>query len=200
MPTGYRPPEHPRREPSFPRLTTADLGLNIALASFGVLFLATLLGFIITRLQSPDWKPLGVPDLPSGLWLSTAWLVGLFFSLRKAERLLLGNVHDSFRLWLQASLALAVLFLLTQALNWASLFLGTPVQNLRNLYVYSFVFLTGLHALHVLGGVVPLAVMAARASKTNYSSSRSDGVRLVRRYWDFLLVVWFVLLGALVLF
>jgi cytochrome c oxidase subunit III len=201
MTTGYRPPEHPRREPSFEGTTTAELGLNIALGSFGVLFLATLLGFIITRVEAPDWKPAGSPGLPQGLWLSTLWLVMLSGSLHKAERLLRDNAVDSFRFWLQLSLGLSCLFLITQAANWTSIFWGasSPAQ-VRNLYVYSVVFMTGLHALHVVGGVVPLGVILARSGRLNYSSSRSESVHLVRRYWDFLLVVWIVLLAALVLF
>jgi cytochrome c oxidase subunit III len=200
MTTGYRPPEHPRREPNFERLTAAELGLNVALGSFGVLFFATLLGFVITRAETPGWKPEGAPDLPSGLWLSTLWLVMLFGSLRRAERRLQDNAIQSFRFWIQLSLGLSCLFLITQAANWTSIFATSTPAQVRNLYVYSFVFLTALHALHVVGGVVPLGVILVRSRHQNYSSSRSEGVRLVRRYWDFLLVVWCVLLGALLLF
>jgi cytochrome c oxidase subunit III len=196
--SSYRPPEHPRREPSFPRLSTAELGLNIALASFGVLFLATLIGFVITRVESPTWRTADMPDLPPGLGLSTLWLVALFITFRRAERALSHNALEGFRFWMHATGGLGLLFLLTQGVNWFSLLSGTPSEHLRNLYVYSFLFLTGLHALHVVGGAVPLAVLLWRAD--GYSSSRSEGVRLTRRYWDFLLAMWVVLLSALLLF
>lgn len=198
MTSSYRPSEHPRREPSFPRLSTAELGLNIALASFSVLFVATLVGFVITRVGSPTFRPSETPALPSGLGLSTLWLALLFFSFRRAERGLSQNAFESFRFWLHATGALALLFLLTQSANWFTLLAHTPNAQLRNLYIYSFVFMTGLHALHVVGGVVPLTVITLRAGQ--YSSSRSEGVRLTRRYWDFLLVMWVLLLAALLLF
>lgn len=198
MTSSYRPTEHPRREPSFPRLSTAELGLNIALASFSVLFVATLTGFVITRLGSSTFRTSDMPALPSGLWLSTLWLVLLFVSFRRAERGLSQNAFERFRFWLHATGALAVLFLLTQSVNWFTLLAHTPAPQLKNLYVYSFVFLTGLHALHVVGGMVPLALVTARSGQ--YSSSRCEGVRLTRRYWDFLFAMWVLLLGALLLF
>ena len=66
-------------------------------------------------------------------------------------------------------------------------------------YAFTFYWLTALHAAHVVGGFVPLGIVIARARRRQYSSSRYEGVRLCKQYWDYLGVVWIVLLGDAVL-
>ena len=58
--------------------------------------------------------------------------------------------------------------------------------------------LTGLHAIHVIGGVVSLLVVALRAYRERYSATEYMGVRLVTLYWHFLGAVWLVLVVVLV--
>lgn len=197
VPDSYRVPEHPRREPSFPRLSLGDLGLNVALASFSMLFGASLVGYAVTRAQSATWKTAAMPDIPWGTALSTLLLIACSFTFRLAEDALTKNRREKFRFEIQLTLALGILFLLTQVVNWVLFSSARPPEQLRNLYVFTFYLLTGLHALHVMGGVVPLAVIAVRAQKEVYSSSRSEPIRLTRRYWDFLLVVWLILIAVL---
>ena len=68
-----------------------------------------------------------------------------------------------------------------------------------NLYGFLFYLLTGLHALHVVGGLVPLAVTTARAWQGKYTAVAHAGVEHVALYWHFLDVIWLVLFGVLVL-
>ncbi len=57
--------------------------------------------------------------------------------------------------------------------------------------------LTGLHALHVIGGFVPLLVVLGKAKRREYSSSNHEGVKLCAQYWDYLGVIWTILLSVL---
>ncbi|OQX67590.1 MAG: hypothetical protein B6A08_14610 [Sorangiineae bacterium NIC37A_2] len=197
MKDSYRPPEYPRREPSFEGLTTRELGMNIALASFSVLFLATLIACLVIRSETDNWRNAETPGLPLGLGLSTLLLVVLSAVLYRADRLLLRNAVDSFRFHLQAALGLGLVFLVTQGANTMSVLLGASLEGVRTLAIYSFFLLTGLHALHVLGGVVALLFLTGARE---YSSSKREGVVLVRRYWDFLLAVWLVMMAAFAIF
>lgn len=198
--SSYRPPEHPRREPSFPRTSTAALGFNIALASFSMLFGASLVGYFITRGQSDNWHPTGSFELPSGLWVSSGLLITLSLVFRSADAALTRNNLDHFQRGLRVTLLLALLFLMAQTANWVSWIERSTPGALKNLYTYNFFLLTGLHALHVLGGLWPLAVVNYKAKQGQYSSSRREGVSLTRRYWDFLLLVWLVMAISLSLF
>lgn len=196
----YRPPEHPRREPSFEGLSTRELGMNIALGSFSVLFLATLIACLVIRNDTDNWRNPETPSLPLGLGLSTVLLLVVSWVLRRAQQAIARNSPARLRFDLQAALGLAFVFLATQAANSMSLVHSAPALGLRTLSVYSFFLLTGLHALHVIGGVGALAFVFGRARLQEYSSSQHEGIVLVRRYWDFLLLVWLVMMAAFALF
>jgi cytochrome c oxidase subunit 3 len=74
---------------------------------------------------------------------------------------------------------------------------GIFAAPVRSLYPYTFYMLTGLHAAHVVGGLVPLTLVMSRARRREYSSSSHEGVQLCVHYWHYLGVVWLVLFSAL---
>jgi cytochrome c oxidase subunit 3 len=89
-----------------------------------------------------------------------------------------------------------VLFLANQAWNWSSLVAANMTAKV-NLYGFTFYLLTGLHAAHVIGGLIPLGIVALRARAGRYSPAAYGGVEYTRMYWHFLGGVWiamFVLL------
>ena len=53
-----------------------------------------------------------------------------------------------------------------------------------------FYALTGLHAVHVLGGLVPLAIVTVAAYQGMYGRKKHAAVRYTAIYWHFLAVVW----------
>jgi cytochrome c oxidase subunit 3 len=57
--------------------------------------------------------------------------------------------------------------------------------------------LTGTHALHVIGGLPPLAVALAKARAGRYSPQEHAGVVLCAMYWHALDAIWVVLYGTL---
>ena len=56
------------------RFEAGKLGMWLFLASLAMLFGATVIGFIVIRLQTDDW-PATLPPLPPILWLSTLLLL-----------------------------------------------------------------------------------------------------------------------------
>ena len=94
------------------------------------------------------------------------------------------------------TIGLGITFLASQTRVWLTLENIQLPSTARTLYAFSFAVLTGLHAIHVLGGFVPLTVCAVRASRERYSSFDYVGVTYCAMYWHFLLFVW---LGLLVL-
>lgn len=194
--SSLRAPEYPRREQSFKNTTSAQMAMYIGLASLGVFFSASVLGLFITRAASDSWR-VDSPDPPSGLWASTLVLLFLSASMHYGEKLLARNNRTGLVRWLGFALLASGAFLVLQIHNWRSMSDALFGVELKSLYVFCFYFLTVLHALHVAAGVIPLAVVYRRAQHDEYSSSRNEGVRFVRQYWDFLFVVWIVLLLAL---
>jgi heme/copper-type cytochrome/quinol oxidase subunit 3 len=96
-------------------------------------------------------------------------------------------------------LALGVAFLLVQTLNWWKMVAVDAVLATESLYAFTFYVLTGLHALHVVGGLIPLAITTWRSHRGAYSWADFQGVRQVGMYWHFLDAVWVVLFAVLLL-
>lgn len=191
-----RPREYPRRQPSF-KQSSAQLAMYIGLASLSMVFGGTMVAYVITRAQATVWRTAEMPHVPHGLLVSTLLLILLSVALHYGQRRLARNDRTGLTRGLALALVLGVGFLLAQIQNWRSMAIALSGVEVKSLFAFCFFLLTALHAVHVLFGIAPLIYVTARARRDEYSSSRNEGVVLLRQYWDFLLVVWFVLLAAL---
>jgi heme/copper-type cytochrome/quinol oxidase subunit 3 len=86
------------------------------------------------------------------------------------------------------------LFVLTQVPGMAML-LRTHQQLIESgVAMYGMVFMVILlHALHVLGGIIPLAMITKRALTNGYNAQTFLPMRLMTMYWHFLGIVWIIL-------
>lgn len=184
------PAERPLSSP--PPAAPLRLGLLLFLVSIGVMFIAVLIAYAVTRTSQTNWVGAGIPP---GLWASTALIAGLSLMMHRARRGILDNHPRRAQASLRIVFALALGFVVAQALNWRAIYTSETMSH--TLYAATFYMLTGLHALHVAGGVVPLVIVSLKAGRGEYSSSRAEAVRLLTIYWDFIGVVWLVLLAAL---
>lgn len=195
-PRNASPSGRPLRQPSF-AISTPRLGLYVLFGSLSMLFGSTLVGYFVTRADAPVWRPVGAPGLPSGLWVSSALVVGISAALEAALIAARKNRLTTVSRRLAAGTVFAVLFLLMQALNWFEMHQSVASVEIRTLRLDTFYLLTGLHAAHVLGGLVPLGIVLLRNKRKEYSSSRHEGMVLCVQYWHYLSIVWVVLFVTL---
>jgi cytochrome c oxidase subunit III len=193
-----RDSQRPRYERSF-QASIMQLGITVFFVSLSVLFAGSLLAYVLTRLANPVWRA-GVAGLPLGLIGSTLLLAGLSAAMHWALAAARQNRRETLKKALWLALAFAIAFLLGQAMNWRSMAHAQLAAQHETLYPFTFYLLTGLHALHVVGGFVPHGIVISRAARSEYSSSRLDGLKFCVQYWDFLGVVWLVLLTTLFVF
>lgn len=171
---------------------TGRLGMRLLLASLSMIFGASVVGTLIIRASAPAWPPAGMPPIPSGLWLSTVLLVISSGTLAWAKRGIVMGDTTRLKVGLVLTLALGLGFLANQTVNWFVLVAASFTPRL-NLYAFTFYLLTVLHALHVLGGVIPLTVITVRALRGNYSAAAHTGVIYTATYWHYLDIVWLLL-------
>ena len=181
----------PRRESELPE-GIGIIGMRIFLGSLAVLFVASILGYLLTRSHAETWPPPGVPALPSGLWFSTVVILSCSLTVHLALRAVRMGERSSCSWWLSATLALGLLFLAAQAVNWFGL-VAAQFSPKTNLYAFLFYLLTGLHAAHVVGGLVPLGIVTGKSLAGRYGSGWHPGVTYMAMYWHFLDAVWIVL-------
>ncbi len=171
-------------------------GMRLFLASLGMLFAGSLAAFLIIRVQADAWPPPGAPGIPVGLFVSTPLLLlssgSMWWGLRNIRA---GN-GGALSLGLLATLVLGLAFLGVQGWAWSALY-AAELTARSNLYGFTFFMLTGLHAAHVIGGLIPLGIVTTRAFLNRYSAEDHRGVELVSMYWHFLDAVWIVLFAVL---
>jgi heme/copper-type cytochrome/quinol oxidase subunit 3 len=179
---------------------TALVGMWLFLASLAMLFLSSMVGYVFIRLTGSTMPALFTIDLPWLLWIST--VVVMFGSL--TIHLALGAIRlerqaEALK-WLRITLGVAVLFCLVQVPGlWQLLESHASARTLEtrnHLFGLIFAFIL-LHALHVLGGVVNLAVVTVKAGRGAYDHEHFVGIRLSAMYWHFLDVVWLVMFGTM---
>jgi len=193
-------PSHPRPELAPKPVPEAGvMAMRVFLASLSVLFAASIAAYLVVRSRAVTWPPPGMPGLPRGLWASTAIiLASSFFVQRALSAARRGGGDAIFRnLFLTTVLGLA--FLVSQAINWQAL-IAAHITAGVHLYAFTFFTLTGLHAAHVVGGIIPLVTVTTRAKRGAYSSAFHPGVYYCAVYWHFLDVVWLVMFSLLFLF
>ncbi len=192
-------------QPQLTRITGAagtgispkQLAMLVLFGTLTMLFGASVVGYLITRAQNDVWKTASMPSLPLGLIASTILLAGLSVTMHRALARVRQNRFDQTQRTLLLALLLGIAFVLGQAQNWRSMYAATTASDARTLYGFTFYMLTGLHAAHVVGGFVPLGIVIGKARRREYSSSNHEGIKLCTQYWDYLGVVWLILLGVL---
>jgi cytochrome c oxidase subunit 3 len=178
-------------------MSTEQLMVILGFIVIGVLFTASLVAYVVTRVEVKMFRPEGSAGLPGGLFASTALLFGVSTSMHSAYQSVRENRFGSLRRSLWLALAFAVAFLIGQVINWTQMIRAQNALPHPTLFAFTFYLLTGLHAAHVLGGFVPLGIVIQRANAREYSSSRADGVRFCVWYWHYLGVIWIVLMAVM---
>lgn len=172
-------------------------GMLLFLLSLSILFVASLVGIIIVRFQVGTWRPEGFTGLPGGLWVSTVLILGasvaVHLSVLKARA---GDTPGLVRA-LGVTFVVGLVFLMLQGLNWWHFVRDAEVAQ-GTLFGFSFYVLTGLHALHVLGGLIQTGTMIVFARRGRYGPERHVPIEYGAMYWHFLDVVWLILYAALV--
>ena len=169
----------------------------VLFGTLSMLFGASVVGYLITRSQNVIWKTASMPGLPLGLIASTILLAALSIAMHVALRAVRQNRFDALQRSLTVALLLGVAFVIGQVENWRSMYAAAIATDARTLYAFTFYMLTGLHAVHVMGGFVPLFIVIGKAKRREYSSSNHEGVKLCGQYWDYLGVVWLILISVL---
>ena len=155
-----------------------------------IMFFGALVGmYIVLRLGASTWKPPDFPELALGIPLSnTAVLVlsGVFIIL--ASRAIRREDPVGLVSWLYLTLFCGVLFAAVQYFEFVRLLAEElPIQNIFGTVFYT---MAGLHALHVVGGVLLLSYVIVRAVRGKYHQYQRIGIDLALYYWLLVVVVW----------
>jgi cytochrome c oxidase subunit 3 len=171
----------------------------VFLGSLSILFATSLFACLLVTIQAGAWRTDAHPGLPSKLWVSTLFLLATSVVLEYGRWQIRRNNQQALFAMLLMTLGLGVAFLINQTRIWLAVANIQLPSTAKALYEFSFGVLTGLHALHVLGGFIPLIICTVQASRGRYSSFDHAPVTYCAMYWHFLDVMWVVIVSALLL-
>lgn len=160
-----------------------------------VMIFASMTSAYIVRQSEGNWLEF---DLPEIFWYTTGVIilssVTLHWSYLSAKKDELGNLKTGMIITTLLGLA----FLVGQWYSWVALvdrdvfFVGNPAGSF--LYVF-----TGLHALHLISGVIFLIIVLISAFKYEVHSKSMDRMEMLVTYWHFLGGLWIYLFMFLLL-
>lgn len=177
----------------------AKIGLRLFLAVVSSLFLLFLVAFIL-RSQIPDWQPLTEPMAPlaqtGSLWLNSLLLIAASIGLQWARVAARRGQGKTTVIAFILGGALAIAFLAGQFWVWQQ-FAAQGYLLASNPANSFFYLLTGLHALHLLGGLIAWAKTLSKLLLREPLQSLSASVELCAIYWHYLLALWLLLFALL---
>jgi cytochrome c oxidase subunit 3 len=190
------------------RLRRGRIGLAAGIACVTALFIGLMFVYVarmgthhwdpLQRQEVYDWKPVPLPYRL--LWINSTLLVLSSVSLELARRGMLNKMEFAAmgiqppRLkldppWLTITVGLGFAFLAGQMHLWSSL-------RSQGLYLHAnpsgsiFYLLTGLHAVHLAGGLIALLYAVCGSWLRMRFESQRVTVELTGWYWHFMGVLW----------
>jgi cytochrome c oxidase subunit III len=138
---------------------------------------------------SVDW---GGGRMPSFVYVSTVLIVISSLTFSRARASLRHGEGAGYRLWLMVTLLLGLGFLASQVLAWRQL-VAAGVYLASNPHSAFFYVLTGLHAIHLVGGIIALAALYLYGSRGRGPEGESRRRALTDAtgiYWHFMDALW----------
>jgi cytochrome c oxidase subunit 3 len=164
--------------------------LYAAMGSVMMMFAAFTSAYVV-RQAVGNWQEYTVPDL---FYMSTAVLLLSSVTLHLAYRGYKQEKVNRYKSLLLVTAVLGVGFIVMQYFGWQKLYgIGVPLDG--NPSGSFFYVISGVHALHVLGGVAAIFVAAYYAFTLPFEKTEQRKTRfaLVVQYWHFVDALWLYL-------
>ena len=178
---------------SFP-ISKGQLGVWILLTAVVMLFAGLSSAYIVLR-GVPTWQNI---ELPWMLWPNTAVLLLSSVAIDISRRAVRRNDLQSMKRWLAVGGVLGLAFLVGQLAAWRQL-VNAGVYVPSTLQSGFFYILTGLHGLHLLGGVFALGYVFSKALKDRITAFDYEPLKLCALYWHVMDALWIYLFLLLLL-
>lgn len=181
-------------------LPNAKLGIWLFLASEVMLFGALFSSYILLRVSAVEW-PHGYEELSVPLaTFNTVVLISSSVTMVMAwAQLKLQNIGRA-RMYLWSTVTLALVFLVVKGFEYGEHLLHGEFPS-ESTFLAIYFTLTGLHGLHVVGGIIVNSYLAGPGAgmwKTE-PERYTNRVEVSGLYWHFVDLVWIFLFPALYL-
>jgi len=165
--------------------------LWVAIASILMMFAGLTSAFIV-KSNLVGWRQIEMPRI---FWGSTIAIVASSVAIQMALRSFRQREMNNYRLLLAITFLLGIAFVGLQWLGFSELWEQQKVTFRGASGAGQFLYVIfGLHALHVVGGIIALIVLFTRAFFGNVKSYSPVPVEVAATYWHFVDILWLYLL------
>jgi len=165
--------------------------LWVAMGSIVMMF-AGLTSAYIVRSNQANWLEFSLPVI---FWYSTAVIVLSSITMHLSVKAFKAREMQRYRRLITITAILGVTFGVLQFFGFQ--YLGNHGVRLigqgSNPAASFLAVITGLHVLHVLGGVIAILVIFFRAFSARFKSYNTVPVEVVSTYWHFVDILWIYL-------
>jgi len=164
--------------------------LWVAIASIVMMFAGLTSAFVV-KSNLPGWKDIVMPKI---FWFSTVAIVLSSVTVQAALRSFKQREMQRYRMLMALTSVLGVTFVVLQWLGFQSLW-NQNIRFIGSAGAGQFLYVIfGLHALHVLGGIMALIVLFIKAFFGKIKLYSSVPVEVAATYWHFVDLLWIYLL------
>jgi cytochrome c oxidase subunit 3/cytochrome o ubiquinol oxidase subunit 3 len=167
------------------RGTVGMVCLIVAEAAIFMIFFVSYIFYLGKSLTGP--YPAQVLELPI---FSTICLLSSSFTVHFAVSSLRKGKFRNCTIGLAATVLLGSLFLLETAREWYHLIHDEGLTIRTNLFGTTFYSLVGLHATHVLVGLIMLSIALGISLGRRMKEAHSERLEVLSLYWHFVDAIW----------
>jgi cytochrome c oxidase subunit 3 len=163
--------------------------LLFAMVSMTMMFAGITSAFVVSK-SRVDW--LSSFELPTAFYFSTIAIILSSVSFHLAKKAIQKNNQSATTIFLLATLALGILFVVTQFVGFGQIvengyyFTGSE-SSITTTFLY---IVTVVHLIHLAGGLISLLIIIYNHFKQKYNSTQTLGIELGAMYWHFLDFLW----------
>ena len=161
----------------------------VAIGSIIMMFAGLTSAFIVKSNQT-GWVPV---DIPIYFWISTGVILASSITLQLALRSFKQRLMSQYRAMIGVTMFLGITFIVLQWMGFNELWDQQVTFKGGNAGQFLYVIF-GLHAIHVLGGIIALIVMFVKAFIGKTKLYSSVPVEVAAIYWHFVDLLWIYLL------
>ncbi len=168
--------------------------LWLFIVSISMLFAALTSAYMVRKSEG-NWLNVEMPTL---FWISSGIILISSLTMHLAVRSAGKDDFSKLKTWISLTLILGLGFLITQYMGWSELvtsnvyFVGNPAGS----FVYVF---SGLHGLHIVSGIVFLAIIFYLVLAQKVHSKNLNSIQMCATFWHFLDGLWLYLFTFLLL-
>lgn len=168
------------------RGTVAMISLIIAESAIFAMFVVAYIFFTGRSIGGPT------PSILTPPIVNTVCLLSSSLTIVLAERAIEhGKIGRFAALW-GLTMVLGAIFLVGTGLEWKELIFHDHLTIRTNLFGTTFYSLVGLHASHVVIGLVMLSLVMAFTLLGRVNQSHAERIKVLALYWHFVDAVWVV--------